>query len=66
MPEKDQWFYIDVARMAASRGTKPLFVQAERTEPSPGRLPVPAPTLIDIPNDHAQYALTWYMRSLHS
>ena len=42
-----------------SSGLVPFFVDADAT-PNPGGLPVGGVTLIDLPNSHLQYALTWY------
>ncbi len=37
----------------------PFFVDADAT-PNPGGLPVGGVTLINLPNNHFQYAVTWY------
>ena len=37
----------------------PFFIDA-RAAPNPGGLPVGGVTVIDLPNNHFQYALTWY------
>jgi surfeit locus 1 family protein len=36
-----------------------FFIDAGPT-PSPGGLPVGGVTIVDLPNNHLQYALTWY------
>jgi surfeit locus 1 family protein len=36
-----------------------LFVDADDA-PNPGGLPVGGVTMIDLPNNHLQYAVTWY------
>jgi surfeit locus 1 family protein len=51
--------------MAASAGLPagavlvPFFIDADKA-PNPGGLPVGGVTIIDLPNNHLQYALTWY------
>ena len=51
--------------MAASAGLPagatlvPIFIDADKT-PNPGGLPVGGVTIIDLPNSHLQYAMTWY------
>jgi surfeit locus 1 family protein len=37
----------------------PFYVDADAT-PNPGGLPVGGQTRLDLPNDHLQYAITWY------
>ena len=37
----------------------PFFIDADAT-PNPGGLPIGGVTIIDLPNNHLQYALTWY------
>jgi surfeit locus 1 family protein len=37
----------------------PFFIDAGAA-PNPGGLPVGGVTVIDLPNNHFQYALTWY------
>jgi len=54
------WFARDVAAMAAALGTEPvLIVQRETTENNADVTPFPV-TSSGIPNDHLQYAVTWY------
>ena len=50
--------------MAASTGLSdaklvPFFVDADR-EPGSRKLPVGGVTVVNLPNDHLQYAVTWY------
>ena len=49
------------ARAGLPQGTTvlPFFIDADKT-PNPGGLPVGGVTLIDLPNNHLQYAVTWY------
>jgi surfeit locus 1 family protein len=61
-PARNLWFYPDVAQMAAAAGlarVSPVFVEAGPA-PNPGGLPIGGQTQVDLPNDHLQYAITWY------
>lgn len=61
-PAKDEWFVRDPAAMARTRGivrTPPFYVEADAT-PNPGGWPKGAAPRVDLPNNHLQYALTWY------
>jgi surfeit locus 1 family protein len=40
-----------------------VFVEAG-PEPNPGGLPIGGQTQLDLPNDHLQYAITWYSLAL--
>jgi surfeit locus 1 family protein len=69
-PAKNVWFYPDLAPMAAAAGlapggagVRPVFIEAGPA-PNPGGLPVGGQTRIDLPNDHLQYAITWYSLAL--
>jgi len=61
---KNIFYWKDVSAMAKSAGVDsskllPFFVDAGPAE-NPGGLPVGGVTIIDLPNSHLQYALTWY------
>ncbi len=61
---KNVFYWKDLAAMTASAGldtarTVPLFVDADAT-PNPGGLPLGGVTQVDLPNNHLQYAVTWY------
>ncbi|MGE0501562.1 MAG: SURF1 family protein [Rhizobiaceae bacterium] len=64
-PAKNVFYWKDIRKMADSAGLPPnadvlpLFVDADAT-PNPGGLPVGGVTLIDLPNNHLQYAVTWF------
>ncbi|WP_439817394.1 SURF1 family protein [Zavarzinia sp. CC-PAN008] len=60
-PVRNLYFFGDLATMQATFGqpVAPVFVEADKS-PNPGGLPVGGQTKIRIPNDHAQYAITWY------
>jgi surfeit locus 1 family protein len=65
-PGPNLWFYPDLAQMAASAGLpriRPVFVEAGPA-PNPGGLPIGGQTQLDLPNDHLQYAITWYSLAL--
>ena len=61
---KNIFFWKDLDVMASSTGLDkskllPFFVDADAT-PNPGGFPVGAVTIFDLPNNHLQYAITWY------
>ncbi|AJY48126.1 cytochrome oxidase [Martelella endophytica] len=61
---KNIFYWKDLDAMAASTGLErtavlPFFIDANDA-PNPGGLPVGGVTRISFPNDHLQYALTWY------
>lgn len=63
-PENDvagnTWFARDVAQMAARLQTRPLLVVARQIKPAEaGVTPLPVDSSA-IPNDHLNYAITWY------
>jgi surfeit locus 1 family protein len=60
--ERNYWFWVDIPAMAAAAGLErvlPFYVDADKT-PNPGGLPVGGQTPLDLPNNHLQYAITWY------
>lgn len=68
VPDNDEkaniFYWKDRARMAASVGLPadrvlPFFLDADAT-PVAGGLPKGGVTQIDLPNNHLQYAITWY------
>ena len=69
MPDNDLakniFYWKDLPTMAATAGLPagdklvPFFIDADKT-PNPGGLPVGGVTIIDLPNSHLQYAVTWY------
>lgn len=52
------WFARDVPNLAAALGAEPVLLIA-RSETDPGITPLPVDTA-GIPNDHLQYAITWF------
>jgi len=56
------WFARDSAAIAAAKhlgAVAPFYVEQESPLP-PGGLPSPAKLTINLPNNHAQYVVTWY------
>ena len=53
------WFARDVPSLAAELGTEPVMIIAA-TPTDPTILPLPVDTT-GIPNDHLQYAITWFL-----
>ena len=62
---KNMWFYPDIRRMAAGIAgpLSPVFVEADAT-PNPGGLPMGGLGRHEIPNNHLEYAITWYALAL--
>lgn len=65
-PAQNIFFWKDLDAMAANAGIDTadgklidFFVDADATA-NPGGLPVGGVTIIDMPNNHLQYAVTWY------
>lgn len=61
-PVRNEWFFIDLPAMAAAAhigSVLPFYIEADAT-PNPGFYPIGGQTLIDLPNHHLQYAITWY------
>ena len=65
VPDKNVWFHVDVPLMRKMAGGTPdpafdmFFLEAD-AKPNPGGLPIGGQTRLDIPNDHLQYAITWF------
>ncbi|TPE48865.1 SURF1 family protein [Amaricoccus solimangrovi] len=55
---KNIWFARDVGRMSAALGTDPVMLVTEASDDAAA--PLALPVTIDIPNDHLQYAVTWF------
>src|SRR5437588_683341 len=61
-PEKNLWFARDPAAMAAAKGwgnVAPFYIDQE-APPAPSGLPRVGPLKPSLPNNHLQYAVTWY------
>ncbi|MFO1210206.1 MAG: SURF1 family protein [Amaricoccus sp.] len=55
---KDIWFARDVPLMADALGTLPVMLVTATSDDPSG--PMPLPQTVDIPNNHLQYAITWF------
>jgi surfeit locus 1 family protein len=56
------WFVRDPAAIAAAKGldaVAPFYVEQETPAP-PGGLPQPGKLVVNLPDNHLQYALTWF------
>nr|WP_218647607.1 SURF1 family protein [Sphingobium lactosutens] len=62
-PSRDRWYSRDVAAITKARGlgenVAPYFIDAG-AGPSPSRFPVGGLTVVSFPNNHLQYAITWF------
>lgn len=65
-PDKNIYYWKDLRSMAQTTGLTfedpellKFFIDADDT-PNPGGFPQGGVTLIDLPNNHLQYAFTWY------
>lgn len=63
-PDSNRWFWSDLYAMAAHAGIAqdqlvPVFLEAGAA-PNPGGLPIGGQTRVNLPNDHLQYAITWF------
>ncbi|HWP27564.1 MAG TPA: SURF1 family cytochrome oxidase biogenesis protein [Xanthobacteraceae bacterium] len=61
-PARNVWYVRDHRLIAAAKGwgeVGPFYVDQEGPA-APGGLPRPGPLAIALPDDHLQYALTWY------
>jgi surfeit locus 1 family protein len=65
-PEANRWFWRDEDALARSMfagkavRVAPFFLEAERGE-TPGGWPEGGQTRLDLPNNHLQYAITWFL-----
>jgi surfeit locus 1 family protein len=61
-PDHNLWFAADPQAIAAGKNfgpVAPFYVEQESPVP-PGGLPKPGKLLVTLPDNHLQYALTWY------
>jgi surfeit locus 1 family protein len=61
-PARNLWFARDQIAIAAAKGwanVAPFYVEQEAPTP-PGGLPQPGKLTVNLPNDHLQYAITWF------
>ncbi len=57
--EKNIWFARDVPLMAEALDTEPVMLVASASDDP--QAPLPLPVSVNIPNDHLQYAITWFL-----
>jgi surfeit locus 1 family protein len=61
-PGHNLWFVRDpqaIARAKSWGEVAPFYIELESPQP-PGGLPRPGPLQVNLPNDHLQYAITWF------
>jgi surfeit locus 1 family protein len=60
-PEQNLWYWYDLPALERALGLQllPVVVEADAT-PNPGGLPIGGRTRTELPNNHLQYAITWY------
>jgi surfeit locus 1 family protein len=61
-PDLNYWIWIDLPAMAAAdeiERVAPFYIDADAT-PNPGGWPKGGVTRLKLPNDHLQYAITWF------
>jgi surfeit locus 1 family protein len=61
-PDLNYWFWVDIPAMAAADKldkVAPFYIDADAA-PNPGGWPKGGVTRLELPNDHLQYAITWF------
>jgi surfeit locus 1 family protein len=61
-PDRNDWFWVDLGAMAAADKLEHValfYVDADAT-PNPGGWPQGGVTPLALPNNHLQYAITWF------
>jgi len=63
-PQNAIWFWVDLPAMGAEIGVPPerlapFFLEAGPAE-NPGGFPIGGQSRTELPNDHLQYAITWF------
>jgi surfeit locus 1 family protein len=61
-PGLNYWFWVDLPAMAAAdklANVAPFYIDADAT-PNPGGWPKGGVTRLELPNNHLQYAITWF------
>lgn len=65
-PNANQWFWRDLSGLTfsmfptATMDPAPLFLEAEKSD-IPGGWPEGGQTRLELPNNHLQYAITWFL-----
>ena len=61
-PKTNVWYLRDPAAMAAAKkwdAAAPFYIEQEQPVP-PGGLPLPGKLAVNLPDNHLQYAITWF------
>jgi len=61
-PDLNYWFWVDLPAISAADKldrVAPFYIDADAT-PNPGGWPKGGVTRLALPNDHLQYAITWF------
>ncbi len=61
-PDLNYWFWVDLPAMAAADKldrVAPFYIDADAA-PNPGGWPKGGVTRLELPNNHLQYAITWF------
>jgi surfeit locus 1 family protein len=61
-PDLNYWFWVDLPAMSAADKldrVAPFYIDADAT-PNPGGWPKGGVTRLTLPNNHLQYAITWF------
>lgn len=59
-PETGTWFWIELPAIAAVTGVTPAPRVIVEADAGTAELPIGGQTRLDIPNNHLQYAVTWF------
>lgn len=62
-PEKGEWYWPEVPAMAQAADlahTAQAVIELGLNRADPSSLPIGGQTIIELPNNHLQYAITWY------
>jgi surfeit locus 1 family protein len=61
-PARNSWYFVDVAAMSKTAGValRPGYYIVSDAVALPGGFPKGGQWRLDLPNDHLQYAITWY------
>jgi surfeit locus 1 family protein len=62
-PAQNQWFWIDLQAMGRSMGidaVSPVYIELTEGETAGGPIPTGDTLMANIPNQHLNYAITWF------
>lgn len=65
-PKENTWYLRDIKAMAAAHhwhDIAPFYIEVESPTP-PGGLPKPGKLVVNLPDNHLQYAITWFGMAL--